>query len=120
VNGEVFGLGRSTDIEYLGDPLTGFVQPDFDVNRSTVPTKSDGSLLATGLMRRMASPRPVIDPTQCTRCGQCVDICPVKPKALGWHGNSRIDTPLYNYDRCIRCYCCQETCPSRAISVEIR
>ena len=55
----------------------------------------------------------------CIRCGQCVKICPAKPKALSWRSNERIDIPVYDYSLCIRCYCCQETCPSRAISVEI-
>ncbi len=119
VHGEAFGLGSERDIEYLGDPLEGFIQPDFDVNRSLEPTTTDKSFLSTGLMRRFVSPRPVIDPTLCTRCGQCVDICPVKPKALAWGSNARIDTPIYNYNRCIRCYCCQETCPSKAISVKL-
>ena len=119
VHGEAFGLGSAHDIEYAGDPLESFIQPDFDVNRSQEPTTTDTSFLSTGFMRRFTSPRPVINPALCTRCGQCVDICPVKPKALAWGSNSRIDTPIYNYDRCIRCYCCQETCPSKAISVKM-
>jgi len=118
VHGEEFGLGSAHDIEYIGDPLESFIQPDFNVNRSPEPTTTDTSFLSTSFMRRFTSPRPVINPTLCTRCGQCVDICPVKPKALAWGSNARIDTPIYNYDRCIRCYCCQETCPSKAISVK--
>jgi uncharacterized protein (DUF362 family)/NAD-dependent dihydropyrimidine dehydrogenase PreA subunit len=119
VHGEAFGLGTTQDITYVGDPLESFIQADFDVNRSRVPTTTDKSFLSTTFMRRYSSPRPVIDPLKCTRCGQCVNICPVKPKALGWRSNERIDTPIYDYARCIRCYCCQETCPSEAISVEI-
>ena len=116
--GEAFGLGSAHDIEYVGDSLESFHQPEFDVNRSPEPTTTDKSFLSTSLISRFISPRPVIDPSLCTRCGQCVDICPVRPKALAWGSNARIDTPIYNYDRCIRCYCCQETCPSRAISVK--
>jgi len=119
VHGEAFGLGTTRNIEYLGDALESFIQPDFVVNRSTTPTTTDNSFLSTSFMRRFTSPRPVIDPTLCTRCGQCVNICPVNPKALAWVGNARIDTPIYDYARCIRCYCCQETCPSKAITVKL-
>lgn len=119
VYGEAFGLGTTKEITYVGDPLEGFIQPDFDVNRSHLPTTTDNSYLSTGFMRRFSSPRPVIDSTKCTRCGQCVNICPAQPKALSWRSNARIDTPVYDYARCIRCYCCQETCPSEAISVKI-
>jgi uncharacterized protein (DUF362 family)/NAD-dependent dihydropyrimidine dehydrogenase PreA subunit len=119
VHGEAFGLGTTQNIEYIGDPLESFIQADFKANRSHLPTTTDHSILSTSLMRRFTSPRPVIDPTLCIRCGQCVNICPAKPKALSWRSNERIDTPVYDYAKCIRCYCCQETCPEKAISVEI-
>jgi uncharacterized protein (DUF362 family)/NAD-dependent dihydropyrimidine dehydrogenase PreA subunit len=119
VQGEACGLGTTRNITCVGDPLESFINPDFKANRSTIPTTTDSSFLATSFLRRFSSPRPVIDPLLCTRCGQCVKICPAKPKALAWSGNERIDTPFYDYSRCIRCYCCQETCPSRAISVKI-
>jgi len=119
IHGEAFGLGTTQEIEYVGDPLDGFIQTDFKANRSNVPTTTDTSFLSTSFMRRFTSPRPVIDPTLCIRCGQCVNICPVQPKALSWRNNERIDIPVYDYAKCIRCYCCQETCPEKAITVEI-
>ncbi len=119
LQGEALGLGSAQAITYVGDPLEGFFRPDFEANRSPLPTTTDTSFLATAFMRRFTSPRPVIDPALCTRCGTCVNICPVHPKALAWRSNERIDTPFYDYARCIRCYCCQETCPSEAISVSI-
>jgi len=119
IHGEAFGLGMTQDITYVGDLLASFINPDFKVNRSPIPTSTDTSFLSTNFMRRFSSPRPVIDPLLCTRCPQCVSICPVQPKALSWRGIERIDTPVYDYARCIRCYCCQETCPSQAISVKI-
>ena len=117
--GEAFGLGSMQDIRYVGDELERFIQPDFVANRSKQPTTTATSFLTTNFMRRFTSPRPVIDPVKCTRCGQCVNICPAKPKALTWRSNERIDTPVYDYALCIRCYCCQETCPSEAISVKV-
>jgi MinD superfamily P-loop ATPase len=119
VIGDQLGLGSMQDITYAGDALENFVQADFRVNRSSASTTTGISILSTSLMRRFTSPRPVIDPIKCIRCGQCVNICPVNPKALAWHSNERIDTPFYDYAKCIRCYCCQETCPAQAISVKI-
>ena len=62
--------------------------------------------------------RPVIDARKCTRCGQCVQACPVSPKAVDWHDGNRKRPPSYKYLRCIRCFCCQEICPEGAISVK--
>ena len=117
--GQAFGLGSMQGIRYVGDELESFIQPDFVANRSRQSTTTATSFLTTNFMRRFTSPRPVIDPLKCTRCGQCVNICPAKPKALTWRSNERIDTPIYDYGLCIRCYCCQETCPSEAISVKV-
>jgi uncharacterized protein (DUF362 family)/NAD-dependent dihydropyrimidine dehydrogenase PreA subunit len=118
IYGEEFGLGTIQNITYLGDPLESFITSDFKVNRSP-KLRTVNSFIPKALLRLFASPRPTIDPNLCTRCGQCVDICPTQPKSLTWRSNERIDTPVYDYAKCIRCYCCQETCPSRAISVKI-
>ena len=119
VAGDQLGLGSMHNITYVGDELESFIQTDFNANRSSFPTTTGITILSTSLMRRFTSPRPVIDPIKCIRCGQCVNICPVNPKALAWRSNERIDTPFYDYTKCIRCYCCQETCPAQAISVKI-
>ena len=67
-------------------------------------------------MDNLIARRPVLDRGKCTRCGQCVEACPVKPKALDWNRGN--EPPRYDYSRCIRCYCCQEICPEGAISVK--
>ncbi|HPQ41505.1 MAG TPA: 4Fe-4S binding protein, partial [bacterium] len=59
--------------------------------------------------------KPVIREAQCIACGQCTEICPVKPRAVAF--TEGIRTPRYNYSRCIRCYCCQEVCPAGAIDI---
>jgi uncharacterized protein (DUF362 family)/NAD-dependent dihydropyrimidine dehydrogenase PreA subunit len=66
--------------------------------------------------KRFLIPRPVINKYICTRCGVCVNICPVRPKALAGHNSS---VPVYDYERCIRCYCCQEMCPAGAIKAAV-
>ena len=115
VYGEKFGLG-TTRVEIIGDPIERFLAPDFRVNRDVTGTTVERKSIFTNLMRNYVSPRPVIDPTLCTRCGKCEEVCPAQPKALSWE-NGRKSPPVYDYGKCIRCYCCQEMCPHEAITV---
>jgi uncharacterized protein (DUF362 family)/ferredoxin len=117
--GEKWDLGTASAIEYVGDPVNSLAVPDFVIDRSPLSTTG-----APGFLSRVAKnvvvPRPVIDPQLCTRCGTCVTMCPVEPKAVefppyGVRGGDLV--PEHHYSRCIRCYCCQEMCPERAISI---
>jgi len=114
--GVEFGLGISTGIEILGDPIESSVVRDFDVNRSPRSTTS-GPGRPSRIARRLMVPKPVIDVARCTRCGTCVSVCPVDPKAVAFPGEDRSKTPVHSYDRCVRCYCCQELCPENAIDI---
>ena len=113
---QVHGLLDPKQINILGEPLEGFVIEDYDVNRSKVSTTGTQRFYMP-MLNHWVTPKPVIDETKCSRCGRCVSICPVTPKALGFL-NGRVQSPQYNYDRCIRCYCCQEMCPDEAISIK--
>jgi len=53
---------------------------------------------------------PIINPSVCTGCLSCENVCP--PRAIKGH---RID-----YSKCIECYCCLEVCPKRAIKTKFR
>ena len=117
VYGEEFGLG-SADAEYVGDPIESFVAPDFDVNRRRTST-TGGPAWYQRLARRFIVPLPVVVPRRCTRCGACVEVCPVSPKAVAFEGGDRSSPPVHRYDRCIRCYCCQEMCPEGAIELDV-
>ena len=112
--GEQWGLGSATDIEIVGDELP--VISDFVVNRHHASTTGGG--LGSPLGRRILAPRPFIVPERCTKCGTCVQVCPVDPKAVQFPEGERTRTPEHDYARCIRCYCCQEMCPERAIEVK--
>ena len=118
VHGEAFGLGRASGIEWIGDPVDAFVARDFDVNRNPRST-TDPPGRVSRLARRLVVPRPAIRAERCTRCGTCVAVCPVSPKAVRFREEARVRPPEHDYARCIRCYCCQEMCPERAIEIDV-
>jgi len=117
--GEKLGLGQYHDIEWLGESPDEWIQQGFKVNRSPGATTSSGPSLFTPLARNFIIPKPVIDAEKCTQCGQCVNICPVHPKALAFPDGKNWQVPQYDYSKCIRCYCCHETCPSDAIHIKV-
>jgi uncharacterized protein (DUF362 family)/Pyruvate/2-oxoacid:ferredoxin oxidoreductase delta subunit len=116
--GRAWGLGTylAEEIEVLGDPPSRSTDGDFRVPRGPVLDMSGTGMLT--YVSNVIGRRPVIDRRKCTRCGQCVEACPVDPKAVDWYDGNRKQLPTYKYLRCIRCYCCQETCPDGAISVK--
>lgn len=118
VHGARQGLGISEGIHYVGDPIDSFVAEDFDVNRSARSTTGKAGRYSR-LARRLVVPKPVIRAERCIRCGTCVEVCPVTPKAVMFEGSERSRPPVHHYDRCIRCYCCQEMCPESAISIHV-
>jgi uncharacterized protein (DUF362 family)/Pyruvate/2-oxoacid:ferredoxin oxidoreductase delta subunit len=117
--GAAMGAGTylADEIEILGDDLNDFIAPDFRVDRGPARTvKPSGGLQA---VRNRLVPRPYIVADKCVKCGVCVNMCPVSPKAVDWHDGDRSHPPTYRYDRCIRCYCCQELCPESAIHLRV-
>lgn len=115
VYGEIFGLGKWKDeeIEIVGDPITPFINKDFDVYRGKLDS-SKWSFLT--ILRSPFIRKPVIKETACIGCGDCVKACPIEGKAVDFKDNKKI--PSFNYKKCIRCYCCQEMCPAKAIEVK--
>jgi uncharacterized protein (DUF362 family)/Pyruvate/2-oxoacid:ferredoxin oxidoreductase delta subunit len=115
---EEVGLGTSSPerIEIVGEPLGAVRDTSFRIQRRPPDVLPRGFL--SKFLRTQTIPRPVIDPSKCTRCGTCVRSCPVSPKAVDWRGGNRKVPPVYSYERCIRCYCCQEMCPERAIQIK--
>jgi len=65
------------------------------------------TLYGTGLV----GTRPQIKEEQCTRCGVCVETCPL-PNVID------LKTLKVNYNTCQRCLLCYEACPENAISVK--
>lgn len=110
------GFLQPDRITILGDPIDEFIIEDFDANRSMLSTTGTQGFYMR-MLKQWITPRPEIIPENCTRCGRCVEVCPVMPKAIGFV-NSRSEPPQYNYRQCIRCYCCQEMCPDEAIHIQ--
>lgn len=111
------GTYHEEDIEILGDPIESFIAMDFDVNREPVkPFKPGGGM---NVIKNALVPRPYIIAEKCVKCGVCVNMCPVTPKAVDWHDGNKKNPPSYKYERCIRCYCCQELCPESAIYLKV-
>jgi len=118
VYGKEFGLGTylENEIELVGDPLQSFVSKDFNVKRTPLtPHKSEN--IAKNL-RSIIGKKPIINQNKCVKCGICVKMCPLTPKALNWVGKEGENIPQYDYTRCIRCFCCQELCPEGAITIK--
>jgi uncharacterized protein (DUF362 family)/Pyruvate/2-oxoacid:ferredoxin oxidoreductase delta subunit len=65
------------------------------------------TLYSTGLV----GTRPQIKEENCTRCGVCVEACPL-PNVIN------IKTLKVDYSTCQRCLLCYEACPENAISVK--
>ena len=115
--GNEFGLGSDENVDLVGDPIQSFVTTDFVVNRRPLST-TERLGRPSRLARRYVVPKPFIRASKCTKCGTCVSVCPVDPKALEFRGSGRANPPIHDYQRCIRCYCCQELCPEGAIEVK--
>lgn len=113
------GLGTyvKEEIELLGDDLESFIDAEFDVRREPVKPFKPGAIIQ--FARNMLVPKPHINDSKCIKCGVCVNICPVNPKAVNWHDGVKTKAPSYRYKTCIRCYCCQEMCPESAIYLKV-
>jgi uncharacterized protein (DUF362 family)/NAD-dependent dihydropyrimidine dehydrogenase PreA subunit len=115
--GRLAGLGTwdDTEIDCVGETLDSCRAPGFRIMRT--PPRA---VYAHGFRRsfqRLVTPRPMIHRARCTRCGRCIRICPVDPKALRWSARKNA-APVHHMERCISCFCCQEACPSRAVSIK--
>ena len=114
---QTVGLGNADpcSITLVGDNVEQFFCPSFKVIRTKPASMPDSLILQS--IRRMVSTRPQIIKSKCTRCGRCIESCPVVPKAINWPGARAVHVPVYDYQKCIRCYCCNEMCPGKAIVV---
>ena len=104
---EILFDGEKVSPEELYDALG---HPGFNVERRV--QKASGFMNAVTWLR-VFKRRPVVIAEKCTRCGRCVEVCPVPEKAITF-ANGRDHPPVYN-KKCLKCFCCQEMCPGGAI-----
>lgn len=114
--GEESGLGSARGVNIIGDALDTFVVAGYKANRDPAGARAALNGKLAWVLRRYVVSRPAIDAAQCTRCGTCVKVCPVTPKAVDFM-RGKEHAPSHDYNACIRCYCCQEMCPDHAIDV---
>jgi len=105
------GIADPDNIEVLGTPLTDLVVSHFKLPEAWDVTWGLPGFI-TGLLRDLATSRPVIDRDQCEECLNCVAVCP--PKAM----EKKSAGVLIDPEQCIMCYCCQEICPEGAIEIK--
>lgn len=106
------GLGEADleKIEILGEDLSNIRIKDFKL-----PKSADAILIKkipNSFLRQFAKLirwKPAVDRKTCTRCRECIRICPVV--AMSMKDNQvRID-----YKKCILCLCCLEVCPYKSV-----
>ena len=117
--GKIAGAGTYSvdEIELIGDPLESFMDREFDIKREPVrPYHFKKTLKA---LKNIIVPKPYIFQKKCVKCGVCIKVCPVNPKAIHWRRDNKMQIPAYNYKICIRCFCCQELCPESAIRIKV-
>jgi len=61
---------------------------------------------------------PEIDQTNCTNCGQCLEVCPVDALTFVQDASSR--SVQLDQETCLGCGLCVKVCPSDALSLEKR
>ena len=58
-------------------------------------------------------PKPIIDEKKCSKCGTCVEICPMEVFA-----KESDKVVVKKPKECIGCRACEVQCPKSAIKVE--
>jgi NAD-dependent dihydropyrimidine dehydrogenase PreA subunit len=56
--------------------------------------------------------QPRVDAEVCTKCGKCVESCPMSCISLNQ------SAAVIDKKKCIKCYCCTEVCPEGAVVLD--
>jgi len=107
------GVAALEDIELKGEPWQRFAVADFKLPSSWSARIVPGWLAK--LIGKWLWIRPVENPRNCTRCGLCIESCPVSAVAWSKDGAGNLE---FDYRKCVSCLCCHEICGSRAIELE--
>ncbi len=104
------GPARLEDVRIYGERVRPLIMEDFEKTLTAMLSRTPPFLINT--LRRFIAVKPIINVTNCKRCGECYRACP--PNAIAF---KKAQGPGIDYNKCIRCYCCQELCPEGAITV---
>ena len=110
------GTYLEEEITLLGDPIESFISYNFNINRNPISNVRGAGVFAFD--NDAGVPKPYIVNEACKKCGVCIDVCPISPKALSFKDDNKAFPPQYDYNRCIRCFCCQELCSYGAIKIK--
>ena len=104
------GTYNLKDIEFVGMSLEEAkkMTPKFKVPNKMM-TKI-ASYLTGNIAYKIMKKIPVLNKTNCKKCGQCAQICPAE--AINFKQNYY---PNFIRKKCISCLCCLEMCPHHAI-----
>ena len=100
-----FGPKCYEEIEILGDP---FKPVKFQMAATFF---NDLTLFAGSYAVTSLGPSVYIDYSNCTNCGECAGICPVKAITLESY-------PTIEKSKCIKCYACHEVCENKAVKIK--
>jgi uncharacterized protein (DUF362 family)/NAD-dependent dihydropyrimidine dehydrogenase PreA subunit len=106
------GLGNA-DLDRI--ELRGMAWEEIPIRDFRLPDSNVVNRVPEGLSRLLATLvwiQPRIDANSCTRCGKCVEACPVKCISM------TRTSAVIDKDECIQCYCCSEVCPDNAVVMD--
>jgi len=103
------------EIIYEGPELSSIIKKDF----KRLPISGNENIAVKFIKHRLwfikkFEKRPVFIHSECTGCGECVKICPVR--AITMHSEKK-NWVVLNDRKCIRCFCCSEVCRYNAVEV---
>jgi uncharacterized protein (DUF362 family)/Pyruvate/2-oxoacid:ferredoxin oxidoreductase delta subunit len=108
-----YGAMLLDEIEQVGVNYEDFVVRDFknaETDRSIEHLRSFPLPLRKMIYDSIIR-KPYFDSTKCSKCGDCLKICPSEPVALRMDENGI----SVDYDKCSKCYCCYEACEHGAV-----
>jgi len=110
-----FGVGcnRMEQIQIRGLDWNSVPKPRLGYPAGSAVKASAYDRLSRVVNNTVLRPRPVITDAKCTKCGDCVERCPVACIEHAEGAPYQIDLP-----RCVDCGCCVSICKAGAIKVE--
>ncbi|MDD5474932.1 MAG: DUF362 domain-containing protein [Syntrophales bacterium] len=106
---QVASVVNKSDGFFILSHFTGHMASGFGASIKNI---SMGFASRAQKQRMHADAHPRLIKKLCTRCGLCVDCCPVQAGSM-----ARNDYPSYNLDRCVGCALCIGLCPVAALDL---